>query len=110
MSALGKVTLLVISPFKDFFSFNKQKIDHQAESNSATSWTPNSAVLSPVSGSVCFEKSSMTFLPTGWFQSCLSKSADPTSEQHAPHMTPLPTPWEHNPVHPLGRLKPSQQN
>jgi hypothetical protein len=42
--------------------------------------------------------------PHGWFQSCLCKPADPTGEQHTPHTTPLPTPGEHNPAQPLGRL------
>jgi hypothetical protein len=81
--------------------------------NSVTSWIPNPwkvylypTALNPVPVSVCLEKSSTPFLPTGQFQSCLCKPADPTGEQHAPCVTLLPTSREYNPVQPLGKLNP----
>jgi hypothetical protein len=96
-----------------FFSFNKKKIEHQPESNSATSQTCYlrkvslcPTVLNPVPGSICLEKDGMPFLLATTFQSCLYKPADATAKQHAPHVTPPPTPWEHNPMQPLGRLSP----
>jgi hypothetical protein len=40
---------------------------------------------------ICLEKSLLPFLPTGWFQRCLRKSANPTGEYSAPY-TPGPLP------------------
>jgi hypothetical protein len=104
---------LTVSPIF-FLCFNKQKIEHQPESNYVTSWTPNlwkaslhPALLNPVPGSVCLDKSSTPFLHTGQFQSCLGKPTDPTGKQHTPHVTPLSTTHEHNPVQPIGRLNPA---
>jgi hypothetical protein len=56
-------------------------------------------MLNPVPVNIYLEKSGLPFLPTG---PC--KPADPTGEQHTPHTTPIPTPWEYNPAQPLGRL------
>jgi hypothetical protein len=65
---------------------------------------PMPCYAEPKPGSVYLEKSVTPFLPTSQFQSCLHKPADPTDEKHSPDATPLPSPREHNPVQPLGRL------
>jgi hypothetical protein len=63
-----------------FFSVNKQKIEHQSESNSMTSWTPNPWKASLHCAAL---REAVPFLPAGWLQSCLSESAERTDEHHA---------------------------
>jgi hypothetical protein len=77
-----------------FFSPNKQKTEHQSESNSVTSWIPNLWKASLYHAAL---KKEAPFLLASQLQSCLSETAEQTGEHHVPCMTPLPTPWENNP-------------
>jgi hypothetical protein len=97
--------------FPLLFSFLHQaEIEHQPESNSMTSW-----ILSPWKASpmpCCTEKSWHHFSPSLLAPNGpVRQLAEQTGEYHTPCRTPLltPTPQEHKPVQPLGRLIPPQK-
>jgi hypothetical protein len=88
MSALGKKKNWPFLLFF-FYSFNKQKIEHQPESNFMISWTSNPwkasfpSTLNPVPGSVCLEKSSMLFLSASWQKAaCINLETQQVSKKH----------------------------
>jgi hypothetical protein len=90
--ALGKKSPTAISTFfflSFFFSPNKQKTEHQSESNSVTSWTPSPQKVSPCHATL---KKEASFLPT-----CQSKAAcmklqneQVSITHHMQHLYPFP--------------------
>jgi hypothetical protein len=78
--------------FFHFFSPNKQKTEHQSESNSAISWNPS---LWKASLHHAVLKKVVPFFSASQLQSCLRETAEQTGEHHAACATPyLQPPWK----------------
>jgi hypothetical protein len=100
--ALGKKEKSPLAASLFFFlSHNKQKSEHQSESNSTISWN-----TSLWKSSLCHAtlRKAAPLLPAGQLQTCLHESAEQTGEHYASPVTPISTSQEHNPAQPLSKL------
>jgi hypothetical protein len=71
-----------------FLSPNKQKVEHQSESNSVTFWTPSPWKASLYCATLKKKKKSRAISPHQPLQSCLPKTAEQTGEDHMPCVFP----------------------